>query len=77
MSDWPQVVDQLSHSIFSSKVAAVARALWWASLTLARFLSAAVFLLPLLGILLLGGQTQFLDPLQRLTLFLLQTVFKG
>ena len=54
-SGQPQVMDQLSLPIFSSKAAAVARALWWASLTSVRFLSAEVPLLPLLGVLLLGG----------------------
>ena len=34
--NWPLVMDQLSHSISSSKVAMVSRALWWASLALAR-----------------------------------------
>ena len=42
MSSQPWVTDQLSHSISSSKVVTVARALQWASLTLARFLSAEV-----------------------------------
>ena len=54
-SSWPQVMDQLSLSIFSSKAAAVARPLQWASLTLVRSLLVEVSLLPLLGVLLLGG----------------------
>ena len=40
-SSQPWVMDQLSHSISSSKAAAVARALQWASLTLVRPLSAS------------------------------------
>ena len=80
-SSQPQVVDQLSHSISSSKAAAVATALQWASLTLAMSPSAEVSLLPLLGVLLLGGWmsdwTWFLYPLQRLALFPPQVVFEG
>ena len=52
-SPWWQ--NQLSCSISSSKVAIVPRVLWWASLTLVRPLSVEVSLLPLLGVLLLGG----------------------
>ena len=55
-SGWPLVMDQLSLSILSSKVAAAARALQWTSLTLVRFLSAEVSLLLLLGVLLHNGQ---------------------
>ena len=46
---------QLSHSISSSRVAAVARALQWASLISARLLSVEMSVLPLLGVLPLGG----------------------
>ena len=52
-SNQPRVLDQLSHSISSSKVATVARAFHWASLALVRPLSAEVSLPPLLGVLLL------------------------
>ena len=41
-SGWSLVRDWLRHSIFSSKVMVVARALQWASLTLARWVSAKV-----------------------------------
>ena len=54
-SGQPWVMDLLSLSIFSSKAAAVARALQLSSLTSARSLSMEVPLLPLLGVLLLGG----------------------
>ena len=47
---------QLSCSISSSKVATVARAFWWASLTSVRILSAEASLFSFLGVLLLGGQ---------------------
>ena len=47
---------QLGLSISSSRVAAVARALQWASLALVSLLSAEVSLFPILGVLLLGGQ---------------------
>ena len=40
-SGWPLVRDQLSCSIFSSKVMVVARALQWASLTLASWILAS------------------------------------
>ena len=46
VSDQLQMRGQLSSSISSSKVAATTRALWWASLTLAKFLclQASLFL---------------------------------
>ena len=46
----------LSHSISSSRVAAMASAFWWAFLTLARLLSTEASPPPLPGVLLLGGQ---------------------
>ena len=48
---------QLSHSISSSRVSAMASAFWWASPNLARLLSTEASLLPLPGVLLLGGWT--------------------
>ena len=56
-SDWLLMRGWLSHSISSSKVATVVRAFWWASLTSARLLSTEAPLSPLLGVLLLEGQT--------------------
>ena len=56
-SDQFQMRGQLSHSISSCKVATMARAFWWASLTSARLLSTEAYLLPLQGVLLLGGWT--------------------
>ena len=46
----------MSHSISSSKAAAMAIAFWWAFLTLARLLSTEDSLLSLLGVQFLGGQ---------------------
>ena len=55
---WPASSDGLAQPLYlSSKAAVVARALQWASLPLVRSLSAEVSLLPLLGVLLLGGWT--------------------
>ena len=47
---------QLSHSISSSKAATMASAFWCPSLTWARLLSKEASLLPILGVLLLGGR---------------------
>ena len=41
-SGWPLVRDWLSHSIFSSRMMVVTRALWWASITSASWVSAEV-----------------------------------
>ena len=46
------MMDQLNHSIFSSKVMVVVRAFWWASLTSASWISAEVPPLSPCGILL-------------------------
>ena len=54
-SDQLLVRGWLSHSISSSRVATMARAFWWASLTLAKHLSTEASLPTLLGVLLLGG----------------------
>ena len=55
--DWLLTRGWFNHSISSSKVAAIARAFWWASLTSVRLLPVAASLLSLLGVLLLGGLT--------------------
>ena len=55
VSNWLWTRGWLSHSISSSKAAAITRVLWWASLTLVRLLSLEASLL--WGFLLLGGWT--------------------
>ena len=80
MSSLPRVMDQLSLSIFS-KVAVVARALWWASLASARSLSVEVPLPPPPGGFAPGRLdvcwTRLLQTSYWFALFLPKAVFQG
>ena len=80
-SGWPLVMDQLSLSIFSSKVMVVARALWWASLIFAELTFSQSASSPPLWSLVLHwvsvSKFQLSPSPQQLALFLPKAVFQG